>query len=106
MAETDWQGLSDARFEKSATILELVESLADESLSLKERAQLRDEFRNRHGVTDRTIRNYIARFRNGGAQAFLATTCQGALATDPRQRSSQTPFSPSSRNGPPAPFPA
>ena len=74
MAETDWQGLSDARFEKSATILELVESLADESLSLKERAQLRDEFRNRHAITDRTIRNYIARFRNGGAQAFLATT--------------------------------
>ena len=38
MAETDWQGLSDARFEKSATILELVESLADES-SVPERTQ-------------------------------------------------------------------
>lgn len=72
MPDTDWQGLSDARFEKSATILELVESLADESLSLKERAGLRDEYRNRHAVTDRTIRNYIARFRNGGAKAFLS----------------------------------
>jgi transposase InsO family protein len=72
MAETDWQGLSDTRFEKSATILELVESLADESLSLKERKVLRDEYQSRHGVTDRTIRNYIGRFRNGGAQAFLA----------------------------------
>jgi putative transposase len=76
MAETDWHFLSDTRFEKSATILELVESLADESLSLKERSQLRDEYRNRHAVTDRTIRNYIARFRNGGSQAFLAATAR------------------------------
>ena len=74
MSDTDWQGLSDIRFEKSATILELVESLADESLSLKERAGLRDEYRARHCVTDRTIRNYIARFRDGGAQAFLSPT--------------------------------
>jgi len=34
IAETNWQGLSDTRFEKSAIILELVESLVDESLSL------------------------------------------------------------------------
>ena len=74
MAETDWQGLSDARFEKGATILELVESLADESLSLKERKGLREEYRSRHGVSDRTIRNYIARFKKGGAQAFLTPT--------------------------------
>ena len=33
MHQTDWQSLSDARFEKSATILELVESLSDEALS-------------------------------------------------------------------------
>lgn len=76
MADTDWQGLSDARFEKNAIILELVESLADESLSLKERSQLRIEYRNRYAVTDRTIRNYIARFRKGGAQAFLAATAR------------------------------
>ncbi len=74
MPDTDWQGLSDARFEKSATILELVESLADEGLSLAERKGLRDEYRSRHCVTDRTIRNYIGRFRNGGALAFLTTT--------------------------------
>ena len=74
MSDTDWQGLSDTRFEKSATILELVESLADEKLSLKERAGLRDEYRARHCVTDRTIRNYIARFKKGGAQAFLSPT--------------------------------
>ena len=71
MLENDWQGLSEAHFEKSANILELVESLADESLSLKERRQLRDEYRSRYGLSDRTIRNYIARYRQGGAQAFL-----------------------------------
>ncbi len=71
MLDNDWQGLSEARFEKSATILELVESLADESLSPNERRQLRDEYRSRHGLSDRTIRNYIARYRRDGAQAFL-----------------------------------
>jgi len=49
-----------ANFEKSTTIIELVESLADESLSLNERRQLRDEYRSRYGVSQRTIRNYIA----------------------------------------------
>ena len=71
MLENDWQGLSEARFEKSANILELVESLADGSLSPNERRQLRDEYRSRHGLSDRTIRNYIARYRRDGAQAFL-----------------------------------
>jgi putative transposase len=71
MYRPDWQGLSEARFEKSTTIIELVESLADESLSLKEHKRLRDEYRSRYGVSDRTIRNYIARYRRGGSQAFL-----------------------------------
>jgi putative transposase len=73
MAENDWQSLSEARFQKSATILELVESLADESLSLNERRQLRDDYRCRYSITDRTIRNYLARYKRGGSQAFLVT---------------------------------
>ena len=76
MAETDWQGLSDAHFEKGATILELVESLTDESLSLKERRELRDDYRSRYGVSDRTIRNYLARYRDGGAGHYpLLSAC-------------------------------
>lgn len=35
-SDTDWHCLSETRFEKSATILELVKSLAGEQLSLKE----------------------------------------------------------------------
>lgn len=71
MRETDWQDLSDARFEKNATILELVEVLADESLSPKEHKELRADYCYQYAVTDRTIRNYIARYRKGGAKAFL-----------------------------------
>ena len=81
MSETDWQSLSDTHFEKSATILELVESLADESLSLKERKELRNDYQARYEVSDRTIRNYIARYRKGGAQAFLTPN---ARAPSPR----------------------
>ncbi len=71
MTETDWRALSEARFEKSAAIIELVESLTDDGLSLKERQQIREQYRYRYCVSDRTIRNYIARYRAGGAEAFL-----------------------------------
>ncbi len=71
MREIDQQDLSDARFEKNAAILELVESLADESLSPKEHKELRADYCYRHGVTDRTINNYIARYGKGGVWAFL-----------------------------------
>jgi transposase InsO family protein len=71
MHEDDWRGLSDARFEKSSTILTLVESLADEALSPRECKALREEFMTHHGVTERTIRNYNARYRKEGANAFL-----------------------------------
>ena len=33
MSETDWRALSEARFEKSAAIIELVESLTDDGLT-------------------------------------------------------------------------
>jgi hypothetical protein len=36
------------------------------------RSRIREEYRVRHAVTDRTIRNYIARYREGGARSFLA----------------------------------
>jgi transposase InsO family protein len=71
MHKDDWRGLSDAHFEKSSTILSLVESLADETLSPGECKALREEFIAHHGVTERTIRNYNARYRKGGAQVFL-----------------------------------
>jgi transposase InsO family protein len=71
MTETDWRTLSESRFEKSASIIELVEALTDDSLSLKDRQQIREQYRARYCVSDRTIRNYIARYKEGGAQVFL-----------------------------------
>lgn len=71
MAHTDWEGLSEAQFQKSTEILKLVESLVDESLSSQEKRSLRQDFREQHAVTERTIRNYLRRYRRGGAQAFL-----------------------------------
>jgi putative transposase len=71
MNEDDWRCLTDAHFEKNSTILSLVESLADEALSPTECKALREEFMAYHGVTERTIRNYNARYRKGGAQVFL-----------------------------------
>jgi len=83
MSEADWQDLSDTQFEKNAMILELVESLADEELSPAECRTLRDEYCTRHGVSDRTLRNYVARYATGGAQAFLT---QRVRSSSPRVR--------------------
>ncbi len=68
---SDWQDLTDARYEKQAQILELVESLCDESLSDEEHRQVKQQYMEDHGVCERTIRNYLSRYRAGGAQALL-----------------------------------
>jgi putative transposase len=72
MPHTDWNDLSDDRFHKNSKILELVESLCDETLSRDEKRRLREDFRLENGITERTIRNYLSRYRELGAQAFLA----------------------------------
>lgn len=72
MPNTDWNGLSDERFQENSKILELVESLCDEALSPPEKKKLRKDFCQENDVTDRTIRNYLARYRDRGAEAFLS----------------------------------
>lgn len=71
MAQTDWNGISEFRFQKKSMILALVESLCDESLSLVEKRRLREDFMAEHGVVERTIRNYLTTYRRHGAAAFL-----------------------------------
>jgi len=67
----DWQDLTDARYEKQAQILELVESLCDERLSEAEHRQVKQQYMENHGVCERTIRNYLSRYRAGGARELL-----------------------------------
>lgn len=69
--QPDWQDLSDERYVKQAQILELVESLCDESLSDEEHRQVKQLYMEIHGVCERTIRNYLFRYRAGGAQELL-----------------------------------
>jgi transposase len=49
----------------------LVETLLDEAIDEAQRHQQRRRYIEEHGVSERTIRNYLRRYRQGGAEALL-----------------------------------
>lgn len=74
MEKTEWDGLDARRFPKIASILALVETLCDESLSPQEKKIIREEYRYEHGVGERTIRNWAQHYREDGPMFFLRQT--------------------------------
>jgi len=67
----DFPDLNETQFEAFQRRIHLVETLLDESLGDEERRRLREEYRGLYGVTDRTIRNYLARYKAEGAKGLL-----------------------------------
>ena len=51
--------------------LELVETLLDERIHETERAEIRRAYIRHHGVTERTIRNYLKRYREQGGEGLM-----------------------------------
>jgi len=51
--------------------LELVETLLDERIHETERAEIRRAYIRQHGVTERTIRNYLKRYREQGGEGLM-----------------------------------
>jgi transposase InsO family protein len=74
METTEWDGQDTRRFPKISGILALVETLSEETLSSDERRHIRQEFCYEHGLSERTIRNYVRRYRQAGPMDFLAQT--------------------------------
>lgn len=66
-----WTELDEQHLESWQRRVELVETLLDERIHETERAEIRRSYIRRHGVSERTIRNYIRRYREHGAEGLL-----------------------------------
>jgi len=67
----DWNDVPEHVMEEYQERIMLVESLLDDSIDELAKKNLRGEYCEKHGVTDRTIRNYLAWYRSGGPGELL-----------------------------------
>ncbi len=71
MNEIDWRDIDERHLEAYRRRVALVETLLDESIDEADRMQVRRHYIEEHGVSERTIRNYLRRYRQEGAEALL-----------------------------------
>ena len=71
MNETKWSELDERHLESWQQRVELVETLLDERIRETERAEIRRAYIREHGVSERTIRNYLRRYREHGGEGLL-----------------------------------
>lgn len=67
----DWNDVPKHLMDEYQERIALVETLLDDSVNEIEKKKLRKEYCREHGVTDRTIRNYITWYRNEGPSKLL-----------------------------------
>lgn len=68
---TDWQEIPEIVFEAYQRRLALVETLTDEGIDELTKKETRQDYCRFHNVTDRTIRNYLQKYKGKGAEALL-----------------------------------
>lgn len=78
MPKEDWDSINDRELERWGKRVALVETLLDERIDPRERNEVRRAYVREHGVTERTIRNYLKRYREKGAQGLCFHRCPGA----------------------------
>jgi len=83
MEKINWTGLNEKQLEAWQVRVALVETLLDERLHETDRARVRLSYLEQHGVSERTVRNYLRRYREGGPQALLFHRT-GSRAPSPR----------------------
>ena len=71
MSERDWREIDEKHLEAQRHRVALVETLLDENIDEADRLQVRRRYIEEHGVTERTIRNYLRRYREAGAEGLL-----------------------------------
>lgn len=71
MNEIDWRDIDERHLEAYRRRVALVETVLDESIDEADRMQVRRRYIEEHGVSERTIRNYLRRYRQEGAEALL-----------------------------------
>jgi transposase InsO family protein len=86
MEKTDWRDIDEKHLEAYRRRVALVETLLDESIDEADRLQERRRYIEEHGVSERTIRNYLRRYRERGAEALLFHTPRGPSSPRIRDR--------------------
>jgi putative transposase len=71
MDEHDWSQITEQELEAWRRRVALVETLLDERIEEQERRSARWSYQREQGVGERTIRNYLKRYREGGPLALL-----------------------------------
>ena len=71
MEKTDWRDIDEKHLEAYRRRVALVETLLDEAIDEVDRYQERRRYIEEQGVSERTIRNYLRRYREKGAEALL-----------------------------------
>ena len=89
MEKTDWRDIDEKHLEAYRRRVALAETLLDESIDEADRYQERRRYIAEQGVSERTIRNYLRRYREKGAEALLFYKPRGPSSPripDPRVR--------------------
>ncbi len=71
MNEINWTQINEEELDAFSRRLALVETLTDESIDENERRKVRWAYLHEHGVSERTIRNYLKRYRDEGPNGLL-----------------------------------
>lgn len=79
MEKNDWRDIDEKHLEAYRRRVALVETLLDESIDEADRYQERRRYIEEQGVSERTIRNYLSRYREKGAEALLFYKPRGLL---------------------------
>jgi Fic family protein len=72
MDEHDRSQISERELEAWRRRVALVETLLDERIDEQERRSARWSYQREQGVGERTVRNYLKRYREGGPLALLS----------------------------------
>ncbi len=89
MEEIDWREISENHLEAYRRRVALVETLLDENIDESDRLRTRRGYIEEHGVSDRTVRNYLARYREqgpGGLLFYKPKSGSSPRVRDPRLR--------------------
>jgi transposase len=70
----DWNIIPEKEYEKYQKRVALVETLLDENIDRGTKQKTIDEYCEHNGITKRTIRNYIKRYKKRGAKGLLFYT--------------------------------
>lgn len=67
----DWLEIPDDKFEAYQKRLALVETLTDDGIDELTKKEIRQDFCRFYDINDRTVRSYLKKYKDGGAQALL-----------------------------------